>query len=150
MSEIDRVFTAIDGFFQAGGENHPESLIRVVERSTAGAMRRYAETDMQDNLLLDRIKAAHVQVKLLGKAPPQDVEALKEQFKVITKEAMIVRRSTLPLDNPAAPWKPFTADEAMFDDDDVYSFAIFDTLIEEISALLPVLHQLALEASDER
>lgn len=68
-----------------------------------------------------------------------------DNFKTAATLAMVARRALLPLDGEQ-PWDPpIDPAVALRDDDDPYSFSIFDTLVEPIQDLLPPLYQLSTE-----
>ena len=60
---------------------------------------------------------------------------------------MTMRRSILPLRHPTKRRVRLDPREALFDDDDQYSFAIYDTLADDIGELLPALHKIAVEVA---
>lgn len=67
-----------------------------------------------------------------------------EAFKAAAEKAMTARRATYPLDGDT-PWEKKDPRDALYDDDDIHSWAIFDSMIEPIQELLPPLYQLACE-----
>ena len=48
MAEIERVNSAINGFFDSSGEEHIESLGQAMERCLMATERRYMELNMDD------------------------------------------------------------------------------------------------------
>jgi hypothetical protein len=147
MSEINRVFTHIDGFFEAGGSDHCMALANVIALCAAKAQRGYRDRDMEDQVLADRITATLVAAKELGSNPPETKDEMRRAFRELAIEAMTVRRSILPLRHPTKYGKKIDPGEALYDDDDQYAFAIYDTLADEIGELLPDLHKLAVEVA---
>jgi hypothetical protein len=66
-------------------------------------------------------------------------------FKKAAELAMVARRSLHPLDGES-PWsEPIDVMDALRNDDDPYSFSIFDSIVDPIQDLLPPLYQLATE-----
>lgn len=147
MAEINRVFTHLETFLRSDGADHTDILAKVIGKCVAGAKRGYVDNDMEDKALVSRIDAANDALKALGKTPPVDVEELVAAFREATIEAMACRRSVLPLTNPTTPWKKIDPKDALFDDEDQYAFAIYDTLADDIAKLLPELHQIACEVA---
>lgn len=147
MSDINRVFAHIDGFFTAAGTDHCMALANVIGRCAALAHRGFHERDMQDEALLEKIKAALKKAKTLGTTPPSTVEECKKAFRDLAIEAMTCRRAILPLRHPKIVWRFADPREALFDDDDQYSFAIYDTLADEIGEILPDLQKFAVEVA---
>jgi len=149
MGDINRVFTHIDGYIDSGGGEHCDILAKVIEESIKGAKRGYVERDMEDQALVDKIDAASDTLKALGETPLRDLVDLKARFREAAIEAMVCRRSVLPLLAPERPWVTLDPHDTLFDDDDQYSFAIYDTLADEIAKLLPALEQIACECAWE-
>jgi len=145
MAEIDRVNSAINGFFDSSGKEQIEALGKAMERCLMATERRYMELGMDDDNLLVEINSIRKGVNDLVAALPKDKDDAKQSFREIAKRAMVTRRATYPLENPDAPWARLTPEEALLDDNDAYAFAIFDTLAEDISTLQPALYQLAIE-----
>lgn len=152
MAEINRVYTAVEAFFDSSGIEKIEELadilgktIRKAERRLCERARDYEEADW--NAQRDRIKAAEANLKsAVENLDPKDKEANIKSFQRVTKEVMMVRRAGYPLNNPEASYLPdLTPEEAIMSDSDSYSFAIFDTLSEEIQFILPALFGLAME-----
>jgi len=139
MGEINRVFTHIDGYIDSGGGEHCDILAKVIGECIKGAKRGYVDREMEDQALVDRIDAADEALKALGETPSTDLDALKAGFREAAIEAMTCRRSVLPLLVPERPWVTRDPHDTLFDDEDQYSFAIYDTLTDEIAKLLPAL-----------
>jgi len=147
MSDINRVFAHIDGFFAAVGTSHCMAVANVIGRCAAKAHCGYHERDMEDEVLLEQIKATLTKAKALGESPPTTVEERKQVFRALAIDAMTARRAILPLRHPTKHWVTLNPKEALFDDDDQYSFAIYDTLADEIGELLPDLQKIAVEVA---
>lgn len=147
MGEINRVFAHIDAFLGAGGKDHHDILAKVIGEAIEGAKRGYLDKDMDDEPLVANIDSAADRLKELETNPPEDPDEMRQAFRDAAVDAMVCRRSVLPLDHPTVPWKKLKPKEALFDDEDQYSFAIYDTMADEIAKLLPELQQIALEAS---
>jgi hypothetical protein len=147
MSDINRVFTHIDGFFQAGGFDRCMALSNVIGRCIAKTRIGYHERDLADEELAKRIEEAMERAKSLGDQPPSSEEECRKAFRELAIESMVLRRSILPLAHPTIHWKRLDPKEALFDDDDQYSFAIYDTLADNIGDLLPDLHKIAVEVA---
>lgn len=70
-----------------------------------------------------------------------------ENFKDAARKALVARRAQFPLDGET-PWAPsIDPEDALQDDDDVYSFGIIDGMMDPIQAMLPPLYQLGVEAA---
>ena len=147
MGEINRVFTHLDTFLRSDGADHCDILAEVIGRCVEGAKRGYVDKDMEDKALIARIDAANEALKKLGETPPDDVDELVAAFHGAAIEAMACRRSVLPLDHPTIPWEKLDPKDALFDDEDQYAFAIYDTLADDIAKLLPELSQIACEVA---
>jgi len=142
VSDIDRVYAHINGFFEAGGRAEVEGLIKVLDHHMFCAQNSYAESEMEDDerkKLLDQTRDAikNIEVDKL----PDDIDALKTTFCDLANDVMVARRAVLPLDKGVDP------KVALFNEDDMYSFAVYDTLADQIAPLLPALHQIAAESS---
>lgn len=71
-----------------------------------------------------------------------------DNFKKAAELAMVARRALYPLDGEN-PWdEPRDPKEALYDDDDIHSWSIFDTFVEPIQELLPPLFRLSTEGWD--
>jgi len=67
-------------------------------------------------------------------------------FKEAARLAMVARRALYPL-NGEQPWSaPKDAELALRDDDDAYSFSIFDSIVDPLMDMLPPLYQLSVES----
>ena len=151
MSEINRVYTAVEAFFDASGIEKVDELGGIIGKTIRKAQRRLSET-MRDyeedawNAQRDLIEKAEADlVEAVGDAPGRAKEDNILIFQKLTKRAMMLRRSGYPMGNPEASYLPdLTPEEALMSDDS-YSFAIFDTLSEEIQFILPALFGLAME-----
>ena len=170
MPEIDRVKNAIGAHFEIiGGDQskkvgdikmvHNEKLMQLVEpiercifmaetrwgaKMAKRSQGRPIEITVEEEALRVQIEAAKAEVEKL-KEIVQEGNASAELFLATAETVMVARRATYPLENPDAPWSPPTAEKALHDDNDIHSFAIFDSLVEPIQELLPPLHQLAVE-----
>lgn len=150
MSEINRVYTAVEAFFDASGVEKLDELadilgktIRKAERRLMETMRDYEEDDWNEQR--DRVKAAETLLEETVAGITADKDANVLAFQKVAKAAMIVRRAGYPRPNPEASYLPdLTPEEALMSDDS-YSFAIFDTLSEDIQFVLPALFGLAME-----
>ena len=149
MGEINRVFTHINGYIDAGGGDHCDILAKVINEAVLGAKRGYVDRDMEDEALIARIDAVSAKLKALGEQPSNSAKELKADFREASIEAMACRRSVLSLVPHDRPWVTLDPRETLFDDDDQYSFAVYDTLADEISKLLPALQQIACECAWE-
>lgn len=66
-------------------------------------------------------------------------------FKDAVRHAMVARRATFPLPG-AQPWDPDQDPaDALRNDDDIYSFSIFDEFVDPLVDMLPPLYQLGTE-----
>jgi len=147
MNDIERVFAHIDGFLSSAGTDHCAELANVIGRCAALAHRGYHERSMEDEGLLESITTTVQRAKELGTQPPTTVGECKTAFRELAIDAMVARRSILPLNNPV-PWKaPLDPRAQLFDDDDQFSYAVYDTLADEIGELQPDLQNLAIEVS---
>lgn len=146
MSDINRVFAHIDGFFDSASTDHCMALANVIGRCVALAHRGYHERDMENKALLERIKETLAKAKALGESPPESGEEQRSAFRDLAIEAMVMRRSVLPLKHKLV-WKTLDPRTQLFDDEDQYSFAIYDTLADEIGKLLPDLQKIAVEVA---
>ena len=149
MGDINRVFVHIDAYVESGDGRHLDVLADVIGEAIKGAKRGYVDNDMEDEALVARIDAADAVLKDLSKTDERDLEALKKRLKEATIEAMACRRSVLPLTEPDRPWVTLDPRETLFNDDDQYAFAIYDTLADQVAALLPELEQIACEVAWE-
>jgi len=147
VNDVERVFAHIDGFLSSTETSHCAALANVIGRCAGLAHRGYYERSMEDAPLLESIIDAMQRAKELGTQPPATLGECKTAFRKLAVDAMIARRSILPLDNPV-PWKESLDPRAqLFDDDDQFSYAVYDTLADEISKLQPDLQNLAIEVS---
>jgi len=154
MAEINRVYTAVEAFFDASGIEKIEELVGIIDKTIGKAERRLAET-MRDhtkesfNAQKARVEEAKATLKSATEAlTPGDKPGNILLFQQAVKEAMMVRRAGYPLKNPEASYLPdLTPEEALMSDDS-YAFAIFDTLSEDIQFVLPALYGLAMEGDD--
>lgn len=149
MAEIDRVYGAIRAFFNASGADQVALLAKPIESCIERASRRSAEMRTTNEEILNLTKTAESSLKKLLEALPTDRETLIQRFSEVAEQAMVARRANYPIENPDAPWALPTPREALLNDEDAYAFAIFDTLADEISELLPSLYRLAVEGSWE-
>ena len=147
MSEINRVFAHIDAFFEAAGTDHCMALANVIGRCAALAHRGFRERDMEDEALLGKIRATLEKAKDLGTNSPPTVEGAKKAFRDLAVAAMTCRRAILPLPHPRLSQRKPDPEKALFDDEDQYSFAIYDTLADEIGEVLPDLQRFAVEVA---
>lgn len=158
MPEIDRLNNAIDAHFEILGckdgkrsealkeliSKKLTELVEPVERCVMTAVTRIYSVKLEDQ------KARRQQVIEAEEA----VEALKkeitdgtvtaERFKEVAFQAMIARRATYSLVGEL-PWDTVDPADALQDDNDPWSFSIFDSVVEPIQDALPALHQLACE-----
>jgi hypothetical protein len=158
-AEINRVWNAIDAHLDCYGD--PQKHVQEFGE-LAGAMTRtvfLARTRLADRCKVERRRPTEEEIALdkrceeLGAAlsligdHEQDVPRDAEAIKALAKEALVCRRATYPLDPPKeTPWDdPPTPEEALEDDADMYSFAIYDDMIDPIYKLLPPLYKLAVE-----
>lgn len=156
MTEIDRVNAVIDAFFDASGEEDVTGLVDAIDRTLMTARMRSYELEahsgryyvdkMENENFIKSVDALEEELQDLKVNLPKDRDTMKARFKDITFKAMAAKRATFPLTNPDCPWETITPEQALADDDDMYSFAIFDTQAEAIQELSPVLYQLACEA----
>lgn len=154
MGDINRVFTHIDGYIDSAGGEHTDVLAATIEKCIEGAKRGYVDRDFNDEDLVSRIDTVSSQLETLGKSSEDavgevDLDALKAAFREAAIEAMACRRSVLPLSMPDRPWITLDPRETLFDDEDQYAFAIYDTLADDIAELLPDLEQIACECAWE-
>jgi hypothetical protein len=149
MGEINRVFVHIDAYIDSGGGEHLDILSEVIREEIKGAKRGYVDRDMENEELVKQIDAADERLKALGKLPPENPDKLKTEFKEAAIDAMTCRRSVLPLNHPEKAHKTLDPRKTLFDDEDQYSFAIYDTLADKIAKLLPALQQIACEVAWE-
>lgn len=145
MAEIERVASTIKAFFESTGEERIEKLVGVVERCIMLAATRVAEHKIEDESVHNRIREADAALKDLMKNLPAGREEKKTRFAEVAIQAMTARRATYPLTNAERPWEPPTPEEAIRDDDDPYTFAIFDTVADDLAEHLPAVYQLAVE-----
>ena len=155
MAEINRVYTAVEAFFDASGIEKVDELGGILGKSIRKASRRLSETkrdhtETSFNAQRDLIEAAETAlVNAVGDVNPKDKAGNILMFQKVAKLVMCVRRAGYPLGNPEASYLPdLTPTEALMDDDDSYAFAIFDTLSEEIQFILPALYGLAMEGDN--
>ena len=151
MSEINRVYTAVEAFFDASGIEKVDELGGIIGKTMRKAMRRLAEKarDYEEdpwNAQRDLIEKAEADLnEAVDNAASQQKEENIMIFQKLAKRAMMLRRAGYPLGNPEASYLPdLTPEEALMSDDS-YAFAIFDTLAEEIQFILPALFGLAME-----
>ena len=151
MSEINRVYTAVEAFFDASGIEKIDELGGIIGKTVRKAMIRLCEKarDYDEdvwNVQRDLIEKAEADVvEAVADAEGRQKEENIEIFQKLAKRAMMLRRSGYPMGNPEASYLPdLTPEEALMSDDS-YAFAIFDTLAEEIQFILPALFGLAVE-----
>jgi len=144
MSEINRVFAHIEGFFKSDGAGRTKELAKILKKCVERAVSGFHDRGLTDEALASRIDTAMTQIEKLEESPPSPDKCF-DVFKAFAIEAMTLRRALLPLNHPDKPWKTVDPKDALFDDDDQYSFAIYDTLADEIGELLPDLHKIAVE-----
>lgn len=154
MAEIDRVNESIDAFFdaygalaQAGGRF--DSLGEAFHANLHMAERHLARLrpKERDKDLVERILTAQEKVDGLLDLEQPALDRGPEAWKKVAREVMECRRATYDLSDPDQPVYKLTPAEALDNDDDAYSFAIFDTFAESVGKLLPALYQLAVEGS---
>jgi hypothetical protein len=158
MPEIDRLHNAISAHFEILGckdgkrsEAMAElygkkltELLEPVDRCVMTATTRAFSVKLEDQEACQkRVEAAQESVDAL-KQEITDGTVTPERFKAVAFEAMIARRATYPLEGET-PWDKLDPEEALLDDDDSYSFSIWDSVVEPIQDALPALHQLACE-----
>jgi len=151
MSEINRVYTAVEAFFDASGIEKIEELADILTKTINKASRRLMETardrtEESFNAQRALIEAAEKALTdAVANVDPKDKPANILMFQKVAKLAMCVRRAGYPCGNPEASYLPdLTPEEALMSDDS-YAFAIFDTLSEDIQFILPALFGLAME-----
>lgn len=150
MGEINRVFIHIDTYIDTGGGEHIDILSKVIGEAIKGAKRGYVDNDMEDQAFVDKIDATQARLDQLGAMTNvSDLEVLKRDFRDVAVEAMTCRRAVLPLVHPEKPWITLDPKKTLFDDEDQYSFAVYDTMADSIAKLLPELSQIACEIAWE-
>ena len=149
MPEIDRVYSAITAFFESSGEVKPQDLSDAVGHCILDAYRRFLELRMEDGDLSEEIIKIRIDLEALIADMPADRSEKIAAFKEISRRAMLARRATYPLVDRERPWESLTPEEALNDETDAFSFSIFDSLADKISALAPALYQLAVEGDWE-
>ena len=151
MAEIERVDSGIKAYIQASEQTELGPILTVLENTAAAAYRRYAERTLDDKYIYGYIDDALKFIKELSGDPPTDKDELIKALQEAAKRAMLAQRALYPRGDPRRTLvEPPSVMEALYDDDDAYSFAIFDTLAEEIQALSPALYQLAIEDDWEK
>lgn len=161
MSEIERVNLSIDAHFEVYGspEKHPEEMGELVEAITLCALSAYArvESNKQAEQWGQDPVEMHPDAERLIEEATKFLDTLKEaaedqtatNYKVAAEKAMVARRATYPLKRET-PWaETISPKDALHDDDDPFSWSIFDTVVEPIQKLLPPLYQLAAEGWKE-
>ena len=156
MAEIDRVNGVIDAFFDASGQEDVNELVQAIERTLMTAKMRSYEVEasegryylskMENKEFVEHVEGLEENLKSLAANLPKTRNEMKQAFRDITFRAMAAKRATYPLHHPECPSISRSPEEALLDDDDAYSFAIFDTQAEAIQELAPPLYQLACEA----
>lgn len=150
MGDINRVYTHIDGFIDSSAGKHCDVLVEAIGVCIEAAKRGYVDRDMENEALVARIDSADRHLKRLAEPGDMDLATLKQEFREAATEAMAVRRAILPLTPPGRPWVTLDPRKTLFDDEDQYSFAVYDTLADGIAKLLPPLGQIACECAWER
>lgn len=148
MGDINRVYAQIDGFFAAGGQERVGVLIKLLEHHSYCALRGFYDSQSEDKAVKERVEGVRDKIASIKTAElPTDINALTSYFCSLTNEVMIARRAVLPLDHPTMPLERLDPGSVIYDDNDMHSFAIYDTIADEIAAQLPPLHQIAVESS---
>jgi hypothetical protein len=151
MGDINRTYGHIDNFLDSSGGKHVDVLAGAIGTCIEGAKRGYVDKDLEDDALVARIDAADAHLRRLATSSgDMDLATLKKEFREAATEAMACRRSILPLTPPGRPWVKLDPRKTLFDDEDQYSFAVYDTLADEVAKLLPALNQIAVECAWER
>lgn len=152
--EIDRVNETIDAFFDAFGSfakagGRFDNLAEVFRANLHLAERHYGrrKKEDRDQEIVDRILAVEATIQGLLDLKRPSGQRGPEAWKKLAREIMECRRATYTLVDPEQPCYTITPAEALDNDDDPYSFAIFDTFAESVGKLLPPLYQLAVEGS---
>lgn len=141
MPEIDRVFREIDTFLDVSEGEHLDLLVKVIEEAIKGAKRGYVHQERDDQALVDEIDKVADRLKALVSTPPQDPLKLREELRAVAIDAMVCRRTLRPLNDPDHPGVMLDPRATLFDDTDMYAFAIHDTLAEDIVQLIEVLNK---------
>ena len=147
MAEIDRINNVLAAFFrlypsaQRMLKQHA-ALKQAILACWGATDRRIAEHGLDG----EDIKRRHQETARLVEQFERTDEPTELLARVVIKSVMTTRRATYPLNGPT-PWESPTPEQALEDDDDAYSFAIFDTVAEEIQKQLPTLFQLAAEGT---
>jgi len=164
MPEIDRLNNAIDGHFEMfGGKDGRKAgdisklymekiaeLVEPVDRCLMMASMRVhgtrPENEEHREVLKGQAKVVEEAQKALDglRAEIKEGKVTAQRFKDVTFQVMVARRATYPLVGES-PWDTVTPEDALNDDNDVHSFAIWDSVVEPIQEKLPALHQLACE-----
>lgn len=155
MAEINRVYTAVEAFFDASGREKIDELGGIIGATARKAERRIHEKAREfgrerfEKLQKDYDAFNERLTEAVGNCPTISKEENIKIFQKLAKDAMVLRRATYPLNNPEASYLPdLEPEEALMDDNDTYAFAIFDTLAEDIQFILPALFGLACEGDD--
>ena len=146
MAEIDRIDNVVAAFFRVFSNPQTTPKQHAAFRQAIGAcwqatLRRIAEQNLHSN---DIEKRAEEGQRLMDDFEKMEAPTLLF-VRVVLRSIMTTRRATYPIKSEL-PWgTPPTPEQALVDDEDIYSFAIFDTVADEIQKLLPTLFQLASE-----
>lgn len=135
MSDIDTTLGHIDEFIDVNSGDHRALLADVIYDCIEGAKRGYVDGELEDQALVDKIDRAEAELKRLGQSTHQDLEMLKREFREAAIESMTCRRTVLPLSPEGRPWITLDPRKTLFDNDDHYSFAIYDSLSDNIIKL---------------
>jgi len=172
MSEIDRLHHAIEAHFEIMGVKpgikRSAAMRKLIGEQIVKLVEPLDRCIMMANMRVGSLIQEHQMKRRFEEVPEKltamrefvaeserRVEAAKEkcsegtitidEFKEVVFDAMTARRATYPLDGEQ-PWDPERDPrEALLDDDDIHSFAIWDTVVEPLQEALPALHQLACE-----
>lgn len=148
MNDIDRVNDAISAFFSGTGQEKVQDLIKAFERCLMLGHAHYFEAELEDTKLKEEFESLTKEITALKETPPnRDVAVLL--FQDLAKRLMLARRSTYSLQKPDRPWESVSAATALYDDNDQYSFAIYDALADDLQEIQSPLYQLAIEGDRE-
>lgn len=149
MPDIDRVFTLIDDVLASGGQ-HRDRLAESIGECVEATKRAYVDSELENDALVVKIDAAATLLERLASATNDaGVDVLKKEFHEAAIQAMACRRALLPLVPPGRPWVKLDPRETLFDDDDQYSFAVYDTLADGVAKLLHALTHPTQEPDEE-
>lgn len=149
MPEIDQSLAKLDEFFDAGGVEHSDILAKSLSTTIKIVKRGYVDRELDDEKLVARIDDVVARLKELETDPPPDLVVLKQRFREAALEVMACRRSMLPLQLSHRPGVTVDPRETLYDDEDLYGFAVHDSLADEVTRLIGALQDPPGEDEDD-